>query len=408
VDVRTGWGRGADSMYVSSVVIFISSGPAAIILQMQERSVGDHVVHLPGTCPHAIVAAPSRRGIGRMSSSPSLGRPLGLLLTALTNTFLRASVLILAVATAPVVISAQPAGRIYRLGLLSPEAPPPGLLEAFNEGLHDLGYIEGKNIHLESRHASGRSEQLAGLAAELVQLRVDVIVAINTSAALAARDATATIPIVITRVSNPVETGLVRSFAHPGGNITGLSFQPEETSVKRLQLLKQAVPSVARVAVLWDAVNPGPNLTVKVLEPASLQLGLQLLKLPVKEPTDLQSAVQMAARSHANALFVVDDVFVTSYRRQILEIATKHSLPVISQYRDFVELGGLLAYGPSIREMYRRTAHYVDRILRGSRPADLPIEQPTKYDLVVNLKTATMLGFNVPSTVLSQADEVIH
>jgi len=343
-----------------------------------------------------------------MSSSPSLGRPLGLLLTALTNTFLRASVLILAVATAPVVISAQPAGRIYRLGLLSPEAPPPGLLEAFNEGLHDLGYIEGKNIHLESRHASGRSEQLAGLAAELVQLRVDVIVAINTSAALAARDATATIPIVITRVSNPVETGLVRSFAHPGGNITGLSFQPEETSVKRLQLLKQAVPSVARVAVLWDAVNPGPNLTVKVLEPASLQLGLQLLELPVKEPTDLQSAVQMAARSHANALFVVDDVFVTSYRRQILEIATKHSLPVISQYRDFVELGGLLAYGPSIREMYRRTAHYVDRILRGSRPADLPIEQPTKYDLVVNLKTATMLGFNVPSTVLSQADEVIH
>ena len=308
----------------------------------------------------------------------------------------------------PLVVEAQPAGKVYRIGVLSPDAHLPGFFEAFSERLPELGYMEGKNITLESLHAGGRPERLAVLANELVRHRVDVIVAVNTPAAQAAKNATAAIPIVISRVSDPVKTGLVPSFSRPGGNITGLSFQPEETSVKRLHLLKEALPGVSRVAALWYTANPGPAITIRAIEPASVQLGIQLLRLPVKDPSDFPGAFQAAARGRANALFVIDDVFVTRYGIQILELAAKHALPVISQYKEFVELGGLIAYGPSTRDMYRRTADYVDRILRGAKPADLPIQQPTKYDLVINLKTAKALGLTIPPSLLGRADELIQ
>ncbi len=290
----------------------------------------------------------------------------------------------------------------------SPDAHPPGMFERFIERLHELGYVEGKNLAIESREAGGQHERLAALAKEMVRLRVDVIVAVNTPAAQAAKNATTTIPIVMTRMSDPVKTGLIPSFSRPGGNITGLSFQPEETSRKRLQLLKEALPKVARVAVLSNADNPASGMPIKAIEPVSAQLGLQLLKFPVKDPNDFPEVLQAAARGRADALFVVDDVVVTKHGTQILEFAAKHSLPVIAQYKEFVGLGAFMAYGPSTPYMYRRTADYVDRILKGAKPADLPVEQPTKFELVINLKTAKALGLTIPPSLLAQADQVIE
>jgi putative ABC transport system substrate-binding protein len=318
------------------------------------------------------------------------------------------TVLALIILAFPFASEAQQPAKIYRIGLLSPEVDPPGMLEAFREGLQDRGYVEGKTITIESRNAGGRNERLAAMADELVRLRVDVIVAINTPAAHAAKNATTAIPIVITRVSDPVKTGLVPSFSRPGGNITGLSFQPEETSVKRLQLLKEAIPGVSRVAVLWYTGNPGPAITVKAIELASTQLGVQLIKVPVRGPTDFADGFRAASFRRGDVLFVVDDVFITKYREEILELAAKHTLPVVSQYKEFTEIGGLMAYGPSPRDMYRRTAHYVDKILQGAKPAELPIEQPTRYELVINNKAAKALGLRIPLSLLARADHVIE
>jgi ABC-type uncharacterized transport system substrate-binding protein len=316
--------------------------------------------------------------------------------------------LVLAVLAAPLVAEAQRPAKVYRIGVLSPEVAPPGLLEAFREGLRELGYVEGKTIIIESRHAGGRNERLVVLAEELVQLRVDAILAINTPAAQAAKNATAAIPIVITRTSDPVRTGLVSSLAHPGGNITGLSFQPEESSGKRIELLKEALPRVSRVAALWYSGNAGAAMVAREMEPGSARLGVELLRLPIQGPSDFVGAFEVAARGRAGALLVVDDAFVTRHRAQILELAAKHSLPVISMFAPFVEGGGLMAYGPSIRDMYRRAAHYVDKILKGAKPADLPIEQPTKFELVINLKKARAMGLTIPQSLLIRADHVVE
>jgi putative ABC transport system substrate-binding protein len=320
----------------------------------------------------------------------------------------RALAFLLVILAAPLAAEAQRAERVFRIGVLSPEAEPPGLRDAFTEGLRGLGYVDGKNLTIDWRQAGGRNERLATLAAEFVRIKVDVIVAVNTPAARAAKNATTVVPIVITRVSDPVKTGLVLSFSHPGANITGWSFQPEETSVKRLQLLKEALPAVSRVAALWYTGNQGPGLTVQAIEPASEPLGIRILRLPVSDPGDLLGAFQVAARDRAQALFVVDDVYLTKHRAQILELATKHALPVISQYREFAEIGGLMAYGPSAHGMYRDTAYYVDKILKGARPADLPIQQPTKFELVINAKTARALGLTIPRSILTRADQVIE
>jgi putative tryptophan/tyrosine transport system substrate-binding protein len=303
---------------------------------------------------------------------------------------------------------AQQAVKLYRIGILSPELPPPGFLEAFRQGLRELGYVEGQTIAFEVRSAEGYSQRLAALANELVRLKVDVIVAINTTSVQAAKKASATIPIVMTRIADPVKSGLVGSLSRPGGNITGLSFMVDELSGKRLALLKDTLPSVSRVAVLWYEPNPGADIAVGAIKAASRELGLELLLLPVHGPADLIGAFQAATRSRVEALIVIEDVVATQHRVEILNLAATHALAVVSQYKAFAEAGALLAYGPSLSDMYRRTAYYVDRILKGANAADLPVEQSTKSDLVINLKTAKALGVTIPQTLLVRADEVIE
>jgi|SoiMethySBSTD1v2_1073268.scaffolds.fasta_scaffold15519_3 putative tryptophan/tyrosine transport system substrate-binding protein len=303
---------------------------------------------------------------------------------------------------------AQQTVKHYRIGILSPDLPPPGFLEAFRQGLGELGYVEGQDVAFEVRSAEGYSQRLAALANHLVELKVNVIIAINTPSVQAARKASATIPIVMTRVADPVKSGLVSSLSRPGGNITGLSFRVDELSGKRLALLKEASPSVSRVAVLWFEPNPGADIAVGAIKAASRELGLQLLLLPVLGPADLIGAFEAATRGRVEALIVVDDVVATQHRVEILSLATAHSLAVVSQYKAFAEAGALLAYGPSTSAMYRRAAYYVDRILKGANVGDLPVEQPTKFDLVVNLKTAKALGLAIPPSLLARADEVIE
>ena len=303
---------------------------------------------------------------------------------------------------------AQQAVKLYRIGILSPELPPPEFLEAFRQGLRELGYVVGQTIVFEVRSAEGYSQRLAALANELVRLKVDVIVAINTTSVQAAKKASATIPIVMTRIADPVKSGLVGNLSRPGENITGLSFMVDELSGKRLALLKDTLPSVSRVAILWYEPNPGADIAMGAIKAASRELGLELLLLPMHGPADLIGAFQAATRGRAQALIVIDDVVTTRHRVEILNLAATRTLAVISQYRAFAEAGALLAYGPSLSAMYRRTAYYVDRILKGANAGDLPVEQSTKFDLVINLKTAKALGVTIPPSLLARADEVIE
>jgi putative ABC transport system substrate-binding protein len=298
--------------------------------------------------------------------------------------------------------------NIHRIGILSPELPPPGFLEAFRQGLREFGYVEGQDIAFEIRSAEGYSQRLAALANHLVDLRVDVILAINTPSVQAAKKASTTIPIVMTRIADPVKSGLVNNLSRPGGNITGLSFRVDELSGKRLALLKEAFPGVSRVAVLWYEPNPGTDIALGAIKTASRELGLELVLLPVHGPKDLTGAFQAATRGRAEALIVMDDVVATQHRAEILNLAATHSLAVVSQYKTFAEAGALLAYGPSTLAMYRRAAYYVDRILKGANAGDLPVEEAAKFDLVVNLKTAKTLGVTIPPSVLARADKVIE
>jgi putative ABC transport system substrate-binding protein len=301
-----------------------------------------------------------------------------------------------AAAAWPLAAYAQQAVKLHRIGILSPELPPPGFLEAFRQGLRELGYVEGQDITFEVRNAEGYSQRLTALANLLVGLKVDVILAINTPSVQAAKKASATIPIVMTRIADPVKSGLVSSLSRPGGNITGLSFRVDELSGKRLALLKEAFPSVSRVAVLWYEPNPGSDIAVGAIKAASRELGLELLLLPVHGRGELIGAFEAATRGRVEALIVIEDVVATQHRVEILNLAATHSLAVVSQYRAFAEAGALLAYGPSTSAMYRRAAYYVDRILKGANAGDLPVEQATKFDLVVNLKTAKAIGLTIP------------
>ena len=313
-----------------------------------------------------------------------------------------------AAAALPLAAYAQQAVKLHRIGILSPELPPPGFLDAFRQGLHELGYIEGQDITFEVRNAEGYGQRLAALANHLVELKVDVILALNTPSVQAAKKASATIPIVMTRIADPVKSGLIGSFSRPGGNVTGLSFKVDELSGARLALLKEAFPSITRVAVLWYEPNPGSDIAVGAIKGASRELGLQLLLLPVHGRGELIGAFEAATRGRVEALIVIEDVVATQHRVEILNLAAIHSLAVVSQYRAFAEAGALLAYGPSTSAMYRRAAYYVDRILKGANAGDLPVEQPTKFDLVINLKTAKALGLTIPSSLLERADEVIE
>jgi putative tryptophan/tyrosine transport system substrate-binding protein len=323
----------------------------------------------------------------------------------------RAALLILlcvAVLVVALAAEAQQAGKVYRIGVLSAAVLPPRLLQSFQEGLRELGYVEGKNVAIESRDAGGKNERLAALADELVQLKVDIILTVNTPATQAAKNATGTIPIVMTRVADPIKSGLVPSLARPGGNLTGVSSSSAETAPKQVQLLKEILPGTTRVAILWNGDNPASTLGVEGLEQAAAQVGLQALRLPVRTQSDLLGAFQAAAGGRAEALVVFEDIWLTKHRVETLNLAAKHRLPVISLYKDFVEAGGLAAYGASLPAVYRRAAYYVDRILNGAKPRDLPIEQPTKFDLLINLKTAKALGLTIPPSLLLRADQVIE
>jgi putative ABC transport system substrate-binding protein len=311
------------------------------------------------------------------------------------------------VAMWPLGAQAARAAKRYRIGILCPERPPPGFLEAFRQGLRALGYVEGQDVAFEVRGADGYSQRLAALANELANLKVDVIIAVNTPSVQAAKRASAKIPIVMLRVADPVKTGLVSSLSRPGGNVTGLSLMVDELSGKRLALLKEAIPRVSRVAVLWFKPNPGSEIVVSAMKASGRGLGLELLLLPLQRRADLNAALQSATRRQAEAVIVVEDTVATEHRAEILNLAAFHSLPVVAQYKTFAETGALLAYGPNLSAMYRRVAYYVDRILKGDKAGELPVEQPTEFHLVINLKTAKALAVTIPPTLLARANEVI-
>ena len=317
--------------------------------------------------------------------------------------------LILSLLTAPLTSTAQHAAKVPRLGLLIPGSSSAFAprIEAFRHGLRDLGYVEGRNITIEYRFAEGQDDRLPALVAELIRLQVDIMVTDGEAAILVAQHATTTIPIVMAVSSDPVGIGFVASLARPGGNITGLSFMLTEVSGKRLELLQEAVPKLSHVAVLWDPANPSSTLGFKETQTAAHALGLPLQSLEVRGPDEFDQAFAAMSREHADALVVLSNPLFFSHRRQLAELAVKHRLPAIFLFREYVEAGGLMAYGANLNAMYRRAAYYVDRILKGTKPADLPVEQPVKFELVINLKTAQALDLTIPPTLLFRADEVI-
>ena len=319
--------------------------------------------------------------------------------------------LALGILTTPPVAQGAEAGKVKRIGVLSPAYAPSGpspRFEAFRQRLRELGWEEGRTVAIEYRWAEGNLDRLPDLAGELVRLKVDVIIAINSPATRAAKGVTSIIPIVFTGVAEIATTGLVAGLARPGGNITGVSTMAAEMSGKRLQLLREVLPKASRAAVLWHTPSYGAATSLKEMEAASRHLRLQLQNVGVRSPDEFQSAMDAAIKGRARALLVIDDLFITSHRTRILQLAQKSRLPVFSIYSDFAEAGGLLAYGPSGPDTYRSIATLVDKILRGAKPADLPVEQPTRFEMVINLKTAKALGLKIPPTVLVQANRVIE
>jgi putative ABC transport system substrate-binding protein len=319
-------------------------------------------------------------------------------------------VLLLGLLAAPFAAEAQRPTRVPRIGylVLSPLVDPPSAeREAFLDGLRDHGYIEGKSLVIEYRSAKWNRELLPDLAEELVSLKVDVIVAVP-GAIDAARQATKTIPIVVPSMGDPVESGLVASLARPGGNITGTTTAMSELAGKRLQLLKEVLPRVSRVAVLWNPAQMADPLRWRETQAAARVLGVTLQSLEVKDPKDVPIAFSAMTRKRPDAAVILASQLTTAYRPIIVEFATKHRLPTMFELRADAEAGGLISYAPSLTDSFRRAATYVDRILKGARPGDLPIEQPTKFELVVNLKTAKALDIRIPSSVLLQADKVIE
>jgi putative tryptophan/tyrosine transport system substrate-binding protein len=315
-----------------------------------------------------------------------------------------------ATATWPLEARAQPARKVYRIGMLETisETLNAANLAAFRESLHDLGYIERKNFVIEYRSADGRAERFADLATELVDLKVDLIVTRGTPATLAAKTATTTIPVVMAAVSEPFGSGLVVSLARPGGNITGLSSFATMLDAKRVELLREAVPGIARIATFLNMGNPVQSGEWKAIEVAAQSMGIQPQLVDLRRVEDIEPAFRAAIAQHAEALVVGIDAVMQANPRLIAELAAKHRLPAIYASREFVEAGGLLAYSVNYLDLYRRTAIYVDKILKGAKPADLPIEQPIKFELAINLTVAKALGLTVPPTLLARADELIE
>jgi putative tryptophan/tyrosine transport system substrate-binding protein len=314
-----------------------------------------------------------------------------------------------AAATWPLAARAQSAGKRYTIGYLS--AGSLGLVEAtaaFTDALRELGWVEGKNVAFERRYAENRLDRLAEFAAELVHLNVDVIVAEGTLAPLAAKRATSTIPIVMTVAGDPLGSGLVESLARPGGNVTGMSLMAPDLGGKRLELLKELLPRLGRVAVLWNATNPYAALVYKQTQAAGRTLGIKVQSLEVRGPDDFEGAFEAARQQHSDALITVEDPLTGAYRERIVHFAAVDRLPSLHGLREEVVAGGLISYGANFADLFRRAAGYVDKILKGVKPADLPVQQPTKFELVINLKTAKAFGLQVPPSLLARADEVIE
>jgi ABC-type uncharacterized transport system substrate-binding protein len=313
---------------------------------------------------------------------------------------------------APVVGGAQPAGKVYRIGYLA-QGSGSGTaslrpLEGFRQGLRELGWVEGQNIIIEYRYAEGRLDRLPGLADELVRLKVDLIAASPTGAALAARNASRTIPIVGMSLTEPVELGLVASLARPGGNVTGVTYGVDtDIFGKQLGLLKEAVPKVRRVAVLSNP-SPAQPLIIRNVKAAARPLEVQLQLLEARGPGEFESAFAAMAKEGAGGLLVVGDSMFFLHRGRLADLAVKSGLPSMSTQTQWVEAGGLMSYAASLPDLYRRAATYVDKILKGAKPADLPIEQPSKFELIINLKTAKALGLTIPPSLLARADQVIE
>jgi putative ABC transport system substrate-binding protein len=315
----------------------------------------------------------------------------------------------------PLAARAQQAGKVPRIGYMvtgSLESPDQRiLLDAFRQGLHEHGYVEGQNVVIDYRAADGKIDRFPEVARALVRLSPDLIWAPNTPAARAAKQVTTTIPIVVPVMGDPVSDGLVASLARPGGNVTGMTFLGPELAAKRLELLKEALPGISHVAALWHPGaygEPTMREMMRNIEAAAGALRVQLRLVEVREAADFARAFSTRAAERTDALFILPSPMLFTERRQIVDLAARHRLPSIAMAREFVELGGLMAYGASITDLNRRAGDYVDRILRGTKPADLPVEQPTKYELVINLKAAKALGLTVPPALLFQADEVLH
>ncbi len=314
----------------------------------------------------------------------------------------------LSVLAAPLATEVQPAKapRVGLLGFGSAESSP--LFEALRQGLRERGWVEGQNITFEDRTTVGDYSRLPDVAAELVRLRVDVIVAWGTTTALAARKATGTIPIISTLGSDPVGMGLAASLARPGGNVTGLTVSGRELVGKRIELLKEALPRLSRIAVLWNPESRTQPLSLRDAEAAAKSLGLQVRPAEVRRPEDLEKAFATMARERPEALAAVASNMFRAHRVRIVELAARHRLPATFSDRGYVEAGGLMSYGPDEKAIFHQLATYVDRILKGAKPGDLPIERPTRFELAINLKTAKALGLTIPPSLLGRADEVIE
>jgi ABC-type uncharacterized transport system substrate-binding protein len=314
---------------------------------------------------------------------------------------------VLAVLTVAPAANSQPQSKTPRIGVLANASPAQGtfLLEAFRQGLRDLGYGD---VVIEARWAEGKLERLPDLAAELVRLKVDIIISAGTAGPLAAKHATSTIPIVMVGAGDPVASGLVASLARPGGNVTGTSMTAPELGGKRLQLLKQAVPGLSRVALLWNPYNPDSALVVKGTETAARTLGIHVQSFEVKRPEDFDSVFAGITSGRADALMTADDPLLIVHAPRIVDFAAKNRRPAIYGSREYVESGGLMAYGPRSGDAFRRTLTYVDRILKGAKPADLPVHEPRQFELVINVRTARALGLTIPQSLLLQADHVIQ
>jgi ABC-type uncharacterized transport system substrate-binding protein len=313
-----------------------------------------------------------------------------------------------AVLAAPLAAEAQPTGKVYRIGILEaiPAAQNAANLGALRKGMRNLGYVEGRNLIIEYRSADGRAERFPDLASELVRLKVDLIVTRGTPAARAAKNATGTIPVVMATMGDP--RAIVASFARPGGNITGVTTFSTELTAKRIELLKELIPNLSRVALLHNMGNPAAPPEWEETKTAARSLGLQAELLDVRNQGDLGRAFELAVRQHVDALVIGIDGLTQMHQQTIVDLVAHNRLPAAHPARDFVEAGGLIAYGVNYPDLYFRFASFVDKIFKGAKPADLPVEQPTKFELVINLKTAKALGLTIPPSLLQRADQVIE